>query len=96
MLLEPLRVLDGIFVYRSYVAIHDTRAELCSGDVGFAQAEMSGFLCVAGALDRGQLSGKKSQQAYTSICLIQTLQSARRASSSNSADIPERLSGGER
>lgn len=96
MLLELVRMLDGIFVYYSYVAIHYIRAELRSGDVGFAQAEMRGCLCVAGALDRGQLSGKKNPQAYTSICLIQTVQSARQASSSNSADVPERLSGGER
>lgn len=93
MLLELVRVLDGIFVYHSYVAIQYTRAEL---HVGFAQAEMPGFLCIARALDRGQLSGKKNQQACTSICLIQTLQSAMQASSLNSADIPERLSGGER
>lgn len=49
-------MLDGIFVYHSYAAIHYTRAEL---RVGFAQAEMPGFLCTARALDRGQLSGKK-------------------------------------
>jgi len=64
VLLELVRVLDGIFVYYSYVAIHYTRAELCSGDVGFAQAEMPGFLRVARALDRGQLSGKKKPGLY--------------------------------
>lgn len=64
MLLELVRVLDGIFVYHSYVAIHYARAELCSGDVNFAPAEMPGFRCVAGALDRGQLSGKKETGLY--------------------------------
>lgn len=33
---EHCAVRAGIFVHHSYVAIHDTRAELCSGDVGFA------------------------------------------------------------
>lgn len=53
-------MLNVIFVCHCSVAIPYTRAELCSGDIGFAQAEMPVFLCIARALDRGQLSGKKT------------------------------------
>lgn len=56
---------------------------------------MLGFMCAAGALNRAQLSRKKIQ-VTASIYLMHTLQSVRQTSSSNTADIPERLSGGER
>lgn len=59
LLLELDRVLDGIFVFQPSVAIHCSRAELCSGDAGFAQAEMPGFMHAIRTLDRPQLSGKK-------------------------------------
>lgn len=56
---------------------------------------MLGFICAAGALNRAQLSMKKIL-VTTSIYLMETLQSVRQTSSSNTADVPERLSGGER
>lgn len=64
--------------------------QLCSGDAGFAQAEMPAFMHAARALHRPQPSGKKIQ-VTTSIYLMYTLQPVRQASSSNTADIPERL-----
>lgn len=72
-----------------------TGAGFCSGVAGFAQAEVLGFICAAGALNRAQLSMKKIL-VTTSIYLMETLQSVRQTSSSNTADVPERLSGGER